>query len=617
MGFSVNFNDIRLEDYCTILNINRSVLPVRENTSKSIPTMNGSFYTGFRYGEREISLDVLIPGKTKLDYTRNITRLANVINTNRPAKLILGDDPNKYYYAILDGDTSLSKEVMSGTVTLKFMCNDPIAYSDNWNTFTPGNKNIINLENYGSIAATPLVDIIFMKEACFFQAINQNGETLLIGKPKEVGKPVLPLSDIVVDDNCQDKTKFTTLATSLLDNKRVNNGSFGVGFNGNGIVTVNYGSGTDEWHGSGFRKSLGEDVSEFEVTIDVAFSSRGKNYEIPPKPVVPIPPSTNGGSGGSALGKYKVVNCGGLWINREPNDRTPIFAMHPGAIIYPVEIRGNWYKHTHTAKYGTYTGWSYGKYLQKISDSTYRDIDIREEEYAENQLGLLEVYGFDRNGSKLFKSEIIDGSEWFENVEPKMYIGGSLVLEDTKINVPIRTNTKEDGTVENLASGAVGRWNDLEGKIIIRREKNSKGTYLWTFTINKYSSGRLVSSMSTQNSLSNDNYPKGTLNYLGFFIGGYGNSRIVDVMAVTNIHVKKLNMRTDTVVGSNISLFNPGDKLQIDFNKGQALLNGQDIVNQIDIGSVFFDVPVGNSRFIVRSDDNEMIACCGIQEKFI
>ena len=54
MSYKVEFAGIDLSNYCTILNVNRSILPSRTNLSKSIPTMNGSYYTGFHYGERTL-----------------------------------------------------------------------------------------------------------------------------------------------------------------------------------------------------------------------------------------------------------------------------------------------------------------------------------------------------------------------------------------------------------------------------------------------------------------------------------------------------------------------------------------------------------------------------------
>ena len=59
MTYEVNYNGANLSDYCKVLNVERTLLPSRTNLSKSIPTMNGSYYTGFHYGERIIKLEIL------------------------------------------------------------------------------------------------------------------------------------------------------------------------------------------------------------------------------------------------------------------------------------------------------------------------------------------------------------------------------------------------------------------------------------------------------------------------------------------------------------------------------------------------------------------------------
>lgn len=623
MAFKVKFAGVDLRDYCTILNVNRSLLPPRINSSKSIPTMNGSYYTGFHYGERIIKLDIFIHGKTKETYAKNLRKLASILNVKSPSKLYISDEPDKYYYAILDGDTTLTREVFSGTSTLTFICHDPLSYSENWNTFIPNGKKIIELNNLGTAPSYPIIDVIFQKKACFFQATNKSGQTVLIGVPKDISKPTINITDRLVDDDCGDITNFSALSPSLLDKDRlVNSGSFAIGANGNGIVCTNFGSGDNSWHGSAFRRSINQDVDEFEVTIDLVFSSQGNNY-VPPKPPNPPPPTPNPPIPTNHYGTWKVVNCGGLWINKNANTKEPLYAMSPGTKIYPIESKGIWMKHTHTNKYGTkYTGWSSNKYLKKISNDIVKSknsslVSDNSDKFAEDQLGIIEIYGYDKTGAKLFKFELSDNSEWFESVEPKAFIGSSVVLHDSNINSPIRFEQKENGEKQNLPSGSIGKWNDFNGKLIIKREKNLSGDYLWNFTINKYANGKLTSNLTTKNSLSSSSYPKGALNYLGFYIGKYGNKEEVTEMVIDNIIVKKLNIKTDSSIDSNLSLFEPDDNLQINFMNGDTLLNGQSIANEIDIGSIFFEIPSGPSDMIVRSDDETAIVCCGIQERFL
>lgn len=292
--------------------------------------------------------------------------------------------------------------------------------------------------------------------------------------------------------------------------------------------------------------------------------------------------------------------------------------MSPGTYIYPTEIKNGWAKHTHSNKWNTFTGWSSMKYLQKVSNTrksgvATASIETKASEYAENQLGVLGIYGFDASGARLFKTEIADNSEWFEQVEPKIYISTTKVLEETAINKTVR----KDGSGNNQASGAVGKWNDCTGKLVVRREKNTKGEYLWNFKLCKYVNGKLTETLQTTNSLVSSKYPKTDLNYLGFYIGGYGDKDVVSVIAVTNVKVIKLNLLADATINNNLTLFEPGDHLQIDFEGGEVTLNGVSIASEIDIASLFFNVPVGQSELIVLSDDDTMTACCGVREKFI
>lgn len=614
MAYEVEFNGINLSGVCTVLGIKRSVLPNRDNFTQVIPTVNGSYYTGFRYGEKTITLDVYIVGRNPQEYTQNIAKLANVLNTSAPCILKLSDEPDVYYKAILNGGTELTKTVKSGQLSIEFICHDPYAYSKNWFTSMPNDRGVLNFINNGTANSLPIVDATFKNKSCFFQITNQSGETVLIGKPKELDKPTQPESDVLVDDNCQSTAGFATLSPSLLPNGVAGGGNYGVGIEGNAITCSNYGSG-DGWHGASFKKVVGQDLEEFEVTVDFIMSAQGKNYVTPaPEPLPPVAPPNESGT---CLGTYKVVNCGGLWVNRDANDSTPLFAMAPNTLIYPDKIQGNWYHHTTKTSTTTITGWSYGKYLKKVSDSGRAD---RAEEYGESQVGMLDIYGYDRNGTRLFRMWNVDASEWFESIDPHLFIGDSMVLEEDAMSTNPRQEAVGEGDnieYQNAVSGAVGRWNDWNGKLVIRREKNSAGQFLWSASIYKTENGRVVATLSTQNSLCSSNYPAGALNYLGFYIGGYGQNANMSVMGITHVKVRKLNIKAGVDVSSNISLFEAGDKLQVNFNSGDVLLNGQSILEKLDIGSKFFNIPSGESRIITRSDDKQVVVCAGIQEKFI
>ena len=93
MAYEVHFNDVNLSNYCTVLNVKRSVLPTRSNFSRQVPSMHGSYYTGGKYLEKVIPIEIAIFANTKEEYAQKVEALANVLNVREPAPLSISDEP--------------------------------------------------------------------------------------------------------------------------------------------------------------------------------------------------------------------------------------------------------------------------------------------------------------------------------------------------------------------------------------------------------------------------------------------------------------------------------------------------------------------------------------------
>lgn len=267
MKYIVEYAGVTLNDYCDVISkVDREILPPRENFSKAIPSMNGSYYTGYRYGERTITIEVNFVAPTKEELESKLRAFADLLDVDSPKNLIVNDEPDIYYLAVPDGSFDISKpSSLTATVSIGFICHNPLKFSHKWKSFTPASKGIITFENEGTTDTECIIDVDFKKEACFFQATNPKGETVLIGRPKDETKPTKPITDVLVDDNCESASTFTALADSLLDSKRTAGGQFGVGHNGEGIVCTNYGSPADGvWGGTAFKRSIGQNVEELD-----------------------------------------------------------------------------------------------------------------------------------------------------------------------------------------------------------------------------------------------------------------------------------------------------------------------------------------------------------------
>ena len=207
MAYEVNYAGIPLHDYVNIRNVNRTVLPPRENFTKDIPSQNGQFYMGYKYAPREIILECTLKGTLKEDYMDVINELAYILDVNVPSKMIISDSPDKFVYAVLDGSTSLERFKHGGTVELKFVCYDPYIYATKSDFFIDNSMDdrikSIRINNSGSTSTYPLIDVGFTKDAHFLQCTDSKKRTVLIGTPPDVDKPQGAFDPVVLDDTCE------------------------------------------------------------------------------------------------------------------------------------------------------------------------------------------------------------------------------------------------------------------------------------------------------------------------------------------------------------------------------------------------------------------------------
>lgn len=622
---NINFNNTDLSQFCKILNISDMVLPPRINNSKSVPIQNGSYYTGYKYGERVIDVEILIHGSTKEKLKENIEKLANILNTKTPVKMITSRHPDRYVYAVIDGDTNLDvANRLNKTTTISFLCNDPVIYSNKYNTFEPNSRGVFTIENDTNIDTYPYVSATFNNDSMFAQITNFDGETVLIGRPPEMLEPVLPYPS-TTDENMENPGAIRSLSDSLLPSGHVGGGAwtlvpgYGGGMTASGCT--NYGSGSG-WHGASGRNGVQfPDMQEFELNFEFIFSS-DSNFDPPkPEPLPPVaPPPTPENPSTTCLGTYKVNDRAGLNVREQANTSSRrLVAMEYGDKIWPTEMQNNWCKVTYKNKYGnqqTHTGWCSMQYLSKVSDQQVRSTNRFDENSVEAECGTLQFYGFDKNGGKLFDFRIMDTSEYFENATPILWIDGKQILaEDAIAGRPINTQSKgENGEWEHVASGAVGRFNNAHMRLILQRVKNPSGTYSYTASINKYRDwGTITESLSTSNAVISGNMED--LSYVGFYVGALKNFPAKKHMCLENLTIK--NLKTNNNVDVNIPIFRKGDNLQVDFQRGSVTCNGIDYLGYTDIGSNFFNVPQGVSQMICRSEDSNMDVLIGTRDTFL
>ena len=608
MANKLEFAKIKLHEIVKISKINTSILPVRNNFVKNISMSNGSFYAGYKYGEKMFSVEIAIPSKTKQKLEETVRQLAYVLDITKPSPLIINNS-DIVYYAVIEGETNLNTLYTTGEATLNFICYDPIGYSKDYSGITMNNNKIFNFTNMGSYNSYPIFGFKFKKPSTFLFLTNEKGESLMVGQQYDGTIPTKPATTYLINDDCQDSSTFLQGGNNVVSANRVVDGNYGVGNNGLSIVATSYGTDVkDKWVGPTFRRNIGKSLEQFEVRVNMSFSSQGKNFSEPnPKDLV------------------RVAKKSGLLLYKEENPNSAVVGIVPYGTQLNVIRFGVAGYHLAYVKYEGKYGWLDTDFLWRINinSPTRQSRSVDEMEYAEDQMGLMEVIGYDDVGQLLFRFHLRDNNKYFEHVIPEVYIREKLMLHSsTTIPTPNTINEKDDSgkmtSIQPIQSGVFGDWNDYTGTFTIRRKKLENGKYRWWAKITRTEDGVNVSQEIHMGAgVIDDSLPKGKLNNLVFYIAKYDSTPEVSVMAVNHVKVIDIsNEDGNNTEEVNLEIFKEGDLLEIDCEKCEVTLNGESYIHKLDIGSQFFSVEK-NSRVLARSDDENVVGTCSYRKRYI
>ena len=673
MSYQATYADNPLHDYLTIYNIERTILPSRENSSKQVNGMHGEYYTNYRYGNKEITLKCGITATDKEHYREIFRELAFLLDVKSPQKLILSDEPERYVYAVPSGETSINRKFNTANFDLKFVCYNPYEYAiEQKDTLSEGedetiemsNKHILDIYNEGTVDIYPTIKATFYDTAHFFQCTNYQGRTVLVGTPPSIDVPKATVNPVVLEDKCTTLEGWNNVGNVLDgDVKRIIDGSLTINKGGYAITCSNYGTSDDDtWHGGAGRKNLSKSIENFRIEIDMEHSSGGTLNSV-------SNPSDSGSSSGTV--NYIVTAKSALNVRSSRSTKGKVITTIPkGKKIYISSIQSKWGKVTYNNKTGyvsmsmvkkistssssssnkyktkiqvnlrkgrgtkysvlkkipksttlavssisnnwgkvTYnnkTGYVYMKNLSKVS--TTRADEHSDAETKEDRMGRCEVYLFDENGNKLAKVLMRDSSSYYHYSEPEMFIGSKLLVSDGLSTPKAKTiKVKEDDktVTKKVDSGNYGDWNEFDGKFTIERTTKN-GKQYWNLKVVKYKNDGTIAKKIEKTGLNSSSYPAGKLASIVIWFGSYGKHIPVDVQNVSNIKVTELNPKDTTPV--NLPIFKAGDELLIDFDTQEVLLNREECIDQLDIGSDFFGVSAGQEEIMCVSDTTQMIA---------
>lgn len=238
--------------------------------------------------------------------------------------------------------------------------------------------------------------------------------------------------------------------------------------------------------------------------------------------------------------------------------------------------------------------------------------------YADHKTGIAEVYGFDINGTQIFRLYLGDTNEYFEYNQAEVSISKQSILKTSNATPKEDTDRTVDANgkivTNHYMSGQYGSWNDANAYFTLTRKKTGK-YYVYSAQVQKNDNGKFTQSISANNKRSSE-YSTNALSYLAIYIGTMADSlENACGVGISDIKVYELNPESEEQV--NVKYFEAGDKLELDFDNGDCYLNNELRNDLVDIGSSYFTVDEGETTLQVVSDDTTASLGVLIREKWL
>ncbi len=127
---SFEFNGTESKSFDIVAkSVKRPVLPALKKRYSETSNKHGIIdHGGNKYSPRELKMHIAYIGDSYIDLRNRTREIAAWLNTDEWAKLIINDEPDKYYLARIYSEINLDTEYRRGEADITFLC-QPFSYS--------------------------------------------------------------------------------------------------------------------------------------------------------------------------------------------------------------------------------------------------------------------------------------------------------------------------------------------------------------------------------------------------------------------------------------------------------------------------------------------------------
>ena len=220
---TVIYNNHDLSEVIKISEVIRPIGNERNVTTNDAPFL-GVNVQEVRTGPKKIKIKFAVQRKTATDTELAKHALATILNTDKPVKITITDEPDKYYMGLVIGSVdvdNVARWLQKGE--FEILVPDGVAHSSTYKRFDNGqeqpDKVVFNLVNDGNVPAFPVVTVKNNAENGYIGIVNTSG-AFEVGDREEADTGIVKKSEILMDFRGD---KISTGFSQALKNQGVTN----------------------------------------------------------------------------------------------------------------------------------------------------------------------------------------------------------------------------------------------------------------------------------------------------------------------------------------------------------------------------------------------------------
>lgn len=199
---TITINGFDLSEVIDIIEIIRPVGNERHITTNDAPLL-GVNLQEVRTGAKTIKVKFAMQYGNGMILETAKHKLAGIFNTSEAVKIVISDEPDKYYMGLVSGSVDMenvTRWFQKGEFEL--LVPDGVAHSSTYRRFDNGqeqrDKIVFELTNDGNVKAFPVVKVKHNAENGYIGLVNVSG-ALEIGDRKEVDSETVKRSEVLLD----------------------------------------------------------------------------------------------------------------------------------------------------------------------------------------------------------------------------------------------------------------------------------------------------------------------------------------------------------------------------------------------------------------------------------